>query len=63
MKITKGEKSLVKAKYSKGSKPHTKQVGRLREKSSKIIYIYNKQIHTKKDVRYDVKTVNIGGGE
>lgn len=47
-----GRKKLTnkgKASVNIGSHPHTKLVGRLRDKSGKIICIHNKQLSAKHD--------------
>ena len=44
-KIIKGKISLVKAIYSKDSKSmHIKVIGRLKDKSGKVIYMHNKHL-------------------
>ena len=69
MKIMKGKTSPIKEiNYTVKvvNQPCTKLVGRLKEKSSKIIYICNKQLRDiqNKNVKCDVKkTVTVGGGE
>ena len=42
MKIMKGKKLIIKGKHTVkvGNHPHTKLVGRLKDKSGKIIYIH-----------------------
>ena len=43
IKIMKGKMSLVKVNMVKAvDQPHTKLTGRLKDKSSKIVYIHNK---------------------
>ena len=60
MKITKG-----KGKYTgkEVNQPHIKLARKLKDKSSKIIYIHSKWYKTGKGVKYDVKNSKRGRGE
>ena len=62
-KITKGkniDKGIHAVKVVE--QPLRKLVGRLKDKCSKIIYIYKKQLKDiQKYVKYDVKTLNMDG--
>ena len=64
MKITKGKNSIDKGRYPVKVvyQPLTKLVGRLKDKSSKIIYVDNKQLRdTQKGMNCDVKNSKLEG--
>ena len=68
MKSTKGKNLISKVKHTLKvvNKPHIKLGGRLKNKSSKIIYIHNKQLRDKQNKKMQIimsKTVNMKGGE
>ena len=63
----KGKNHIGKGKHTAKivNQPLIKLVGRLKDKSSKIIYVYNKQLqdtHMQKDVKYDIKYIKYGWG-
>ena len=64
MKITKGKNLFGEGKYivKVVNQPHTKLGGRFKDKSSKIMYIYNKPLRgNKTNVKYDAKNSNHEG--